>query len=319
MQYPILHHYWGSPYAEKVRLYLGYKQMEWRSCEIAVTPPRPSLAAVLGDFRRTPVLQVGADYICDTRLILDAVDALSSDRPGGHSALSDFICGWVEPRAFVLLGAVRFQTVADVEGIFGGQVSAQQFRGDRLPFMRPAYEPARFSSLRDPARDHLKRYLGVIDKALSGGSPFIGGPEPSHGDFSAYHTIWWLRAPPSHPELLADYPRIERWADRIAGFGHGAFKPVSDSETFAAAKGANANKIMFMPDWPQESDHRLGCEVEVVADDYGRAPVTGKLAAMTDRHVTLERESEQAGQVRVHFPRLGYEIVSVENRARQPA
>lgn len=44
----ILHHYWGSPYAEKVRLALGYKHAGWRSREITVTPPRPSLAPILG-------------------------------------------------------------------------------------------------------------------------------------------------------------------------------------------------------------------------------------------------------------------------------
>lgn len=65
----ILHHYWGSPYAEKIRLLLGYKELQWRSLEIPVIPPRDSLQCVFGAFRRTPVLQIGADFFCDTRLI----------------------------------------------------------------------------------------------------------------------------------------------------------------------------------------------------------------------------------------------------------
>ncbi len=27
----ILHHYWESPYAEKIRLILGFKRLAWRS------------------------------------------------------------------------------------------------------------------------------------------------------------------------------------------------------------------------------------------------------------------------------------------------
>ena len=70
----ILHHYWGSPYAEKIRRILGYKKLTWRSLEITPTPPRPSLEPIFGGFRRTPVLQIGSDYFCDTRLIAEVID-----------------------------------------------------------------------------------------------------------------------------------------------------------------------------------------------------------------------------------------------------
>ncbi len=46
----ILHHYWLSPYADKVRRMLGAKGLAWRSVEAPVIPPRPSLSPVLGAF-----------------------------------------------------------------------------------------------------------------------------------------------------------------------------------------------------------------------------------------------------------------------------
>ena len=66
----ILHHYDFSNYSEKVRLALGYKGLDWCSVIIPPVAPKPDLTPLTGGYRRTPVLQVGADIYCDTRLIL---------------------------------------------------------------------------------------------------------------------------------------------------------------------------------------------------------------------------------------------------------
>ena len=66
----ILHHYETSPYAEKVRLGLGLKGLAWASVEIPVIMPKPDLTALTGGYRKTPVLQIGADLYCDSQLIM---------------------------------------------------------------------------------------------------------------------------------------------------------------------------------------------------------------------------------------------------------
>ena len=65
----ILHHYPQSPFAEKARLMLGFKGLSWRSVHIPPMSPKPDLTALTGGYRKTPVLQVGADIYCDTALI----------------------------------------------------------------------------------------------------------------------------------------------------------------------------------------------------------------------------------------------------------
>jgi glutathione S-transferase len=65
----ILHHYPTSPFAEKARLLLGFKRLSWRSVQIPPMMPKPDLVALTGGYRKTPVLQVGADVYCDTALI----------------------------------------------------------------------------------------------------------------------------------------------------------------------------------------------------------------------------------------------------------
>ena len=70
----IRHHYPTSPFAEKVRLMLGYKNLSWKSDVIPMVSPKPDVVALTGGYRKTPVLQIGADIYCDTALIADVLE-----------------------------------------------------------------------------------------------------------------------------------------------------------------------------------------------------------------------------------------------------
>ena len=65
----ILHHFLTSPFSEKVRLILGYKRLAWKSVLVPGYSPKPDVVALTGGYRRTPLLQIGADIYCDTALI----------------------------------------------------------------------------------------------------------------------------------------------------------------------------------------------------------------------------------------------------------
>ena len=62
----ILHHYPLSPFAEKIRLILGFKKLPWHSVVIPNMMPKPDVVALTGGHRRTPFLQIGSDIYCDT-------------------------------------------------------------------------------------------------------------------------------------------------------------------------------------------------------------------------------------------------------------
>ena len=66
----IFHHFAGSPFSEKVRIAFGIKQLAWKSVTIPNMMPKPDLMPLTGGYRKTPVLQVGADIYCDTQLIM---------------------------------------------------------------------------------------------------------------------------------------------------------------------------------------------------------------------------------------------------------
>ena len=87
----ILHEYPTSPYAEKIRLALRLKNLAWSRVEIPVIMPRPDLMPLTGGYRRTPVMQIGADIYCDTAIILRELEArfpMPALKLPGHEGLA---------------------------------------------------------------------------------------------------------------------------------------------------------------------------------------------------------------------------------------
>ena len=70
----ILHHYPSSPFSEKIRLVLGFKQLPWKSVIIPSIAPKPDVLALTGGYRKTPFLQIGADIYCDSALICQVLE-----------------------------------------------------------------------------------------------------------------------------------------------------------------------------------------------------------------------------------------------------
>jgi glutathione S-transferase len=307
----ILHHYQLSPYAEKARLMLGYKGASWRSVEVSPLPPRPGLQPVLGAFRRIPVLQRGADFFCDTRLMAEVLDSVTPVPPlfsPQARALSTLIANWAEPRAFVMMGPVRFETREDIQPLREVGIEPGDFLRDRAPFMAPAVDTRRSAGIRASARDHVIAYLTVLDDLLrDAGGAYLCGSKPSTADFSAYHTLWWLRQPPQRDVLLQRFAALRDWADRMAAIGHGRFEPMTPDEASHEVLAAQA-QMPWKPAWAVVDDERVGQVMNLCADDYGRDVISGTVSAVSDRHVTLTREAPGLGVVRVHFPKVGYEL-----------
>jgi len=107
----ILHHYPMSPFAEKVRLILGFKGLAWRSVQIPSIMPKPDLQALTGGYRRTPVLQVGADIYCDTALICDVLEhrqPAPALYPPAHKGAARILAQWADQQLFTAAMAYNF-------------------------------------------------------------------------------------------------------------------------------------------------------------------------------------------------------------------
>jgi glutathione S-transferase len=147
----ILHHYETSPYAEKVRLGLGLKGLAWASVEIPVIMPKPDLTALTGGYRKTPVLQIGADLYCDSQLIVRELERRHpspSFYPAGRGA-ADALAWWAEKTMFSPAVSIVFAKRPDTlpEGGVSrrpGQVLRPEYRSRRND--SGSAEPARPAS-----------------------------------------------------------------------------------------------------------------------------------------------------------------------------
>ena len=99
----ILHHYPTSPFAEKVRLIMGYKKLAWHGVTIPMVMPKPDVVALTGGYRRTPLLQIGADVYCDTSLIATVLEHLQPQPalfPEPLKGLARIVAQWADGELF---------------------------------------------------------------------------------------------------------------------------------------------------------------------------------------------------------------------------
>lgn len=205
----ILHHYPTSPFAEKARLMLGFKQLSWRSVMIPPLMPKPDLTALTGGYRKTPVLQVGADIYCDTALIarrLEAEKATPALLPEGQEFNVSLLAQWADSVLFQHAVALVFQPesmalrFAKVPPEFAKAFAADRgalFSGGtatRLPL--------------EQAKHNWPALMGALQRQLQREQgDFLFG-EPSLADFSVAHCLWFLRGTPVTSPLVDDYPEV---------------------------------------------------------------------------------------------------------------
>jgi glutathione S-transferase len=299
----ILHHYPMSPFAEKVRLMLGCKQLPWRSVIIPPVMPKPDVVALTGGYRKTPILQIGADIYCDTALIARVLEA-RQPAPTLYPAAAPLavpLSQWADSSLFAAAVSWAMQP-AGVAAILGAQPPEvlKAFAADRAAMRANAPRP----TLAD-ATAQLKQHLSVLAVQLQQAGPWLFGAAPSIADFSVGHCLWFIRLARPVAHLLDDYPPIGPWLDRLCSIGHATSTPMDSGEALAVAAGADTHA-------PTRVEPGLGFEagqaVTVAATDYGVDPVAGTLVGLSPQESVLRRIDARAGTVQVHFPRFGFQI-----------
>jgi len=300
----ILHHYDSSPFSEKIRLILGYKGLSWRSVQIPVIMPKPDLMPLTGGYRKTPVMQIGADIYCDTQRIARELEARFPEPslfPFGHRGVSWAVGMWTDRAFFNATVAIIFGSLAD-------QVP-EDFIKDRERFAGRPFDVNAMKAAVPMMRDHWRASVAWLDDQLTDERAFLLGDKPALSDFNAMMNIWFLRnGYPPASTLLDEFPRVQAWADRIAAFGHGTPSPMDAKEALSIAKAATS--IAQPAEDPRDPNGRKpGDKVTVMADDTGRDPITGTLVASDAHSIAIAHEAPEVGSVTLHFPRAGFLVM----------
>ena len=305
----ILHHYPQSPFAEKMRLILGYKKLSWQSVLAPMIMTKPNLIALTGGYRRIPVLQIGADVYCDTALICDVLEHRASEKtlyPDAQKGLARTVAQWADTTLFQVAMAYNFQPAgatfmfpdADKLKSFAADRAAMRNNAQRMP---PADATATY-------RSYLRRIAHMLEH-----HSWLLGDQPSVADFSVYHALWFTRHQvPPVAGILESVPAVLAWMDRMAAIGHGTSTHMTAEAALAIARDSTPSSL---GEEIHQDDHgiALGSMVTVTAESFGLEPTVGHLVAATRTRYTLSREDAHVGKVHVHFPRMGFLLKKMES------
>jgi glutathione S-transferase len=299
----ILHHYAMSPFSEKIRLIFGFKRLAWRGVAIPSVMPKPDVVALTGGYRKTPVLQIGADIYCDTALIAQLLEAQQpqpalypTDRP-----LAAALAQWADSYLFQE-SVVWAMQPAGIPAILAVSSPDQMkvFAADRAAMRGNFPRPA----LSDGAAQ-LRVHLSAIEAQLAKGGPWLFGATGCIADFSVAHCLWFIRRATPVASLLTDYPGVSSWLDRVLAIGHHKHEEMSSADAIAVAAASSGHAPAAVA---AGQGFEAGEAVTVAAIDYGTDPVAGTLVGLSNTESVIKRVDPRAGTVHVHFPRFGFQI-----------
>ncbi|MDE2451997.1 MAG: glutathione S-transferase family protein [Burkholderiales bacterium] len=302
-----LHHYAFSTFSEKVRVALGLKGLAWRSVDVPGLPPRPLLSPLTGGYRRVPVLQIGADLYCDTHLILPTLERLfptPSLYPAGCEGVARGL-------SFAWDRAMWIPTIGVLTHFIGEHIPADFLEDRRNDYLYVDISKAAMAPDLPLYRQRVNAQYAWLKSALADGRAFIFGAAPSALDLSCFQTIHLLRknCPPEVDAFVGIDGPLPAWYERVSALGHGQPTETSAEDAFAAARDAQPLPVTHLRADGDPGGLPAGAKVVVTPDDTARVPVAGTLVAASDSEIVIHRQDPQAGDLHIHFPRLGFDVL----------
>lgn len=304
----ILHHYWPSPFAHKIRLALGLSGVAWRSVEIPRVPPKPLLMPLTAGYRRTPVLQSGADVYCDTQNIVRALTAITDNHQLLPTDLSGKILAftdWADGAVFNLAARVVLTSALDT--------APPEFIQDRGGlYFGPNWTPEGLRSQLPGVILQLAAHLNSIDSGLGAQGGFMSN-DLSYADVTIAYLAWFIRGRwDQGPEFLQQFANIERIEREV----HEAVREVYEDLSAEDALKIAANSESQSPSGVTKQSGvtlRQGMQIAIKPQaETSDPPVVGRLRYLDRVRVSIDHHAPEVGDVVVHLPVAGYQIQSCE-------
>jgi glutathione S-transferase len=304
MTEPVLHHYSFSPFAEKARTMLGFKHIPWKSVQIPHVLPKPDVVALTGGYRKTPILQIGADIYCDTALIarvLERVAPAPSLFPAGDTLAVQAAAHFADTSLFGITVPIAYQPgigmLADKPAEFIAELGKDRaaMRQGGTARRGPVHE----------CKALLPGMLARVEAQFKG--PFLFGEQPCIADFSLYNALWPLWKPADVRVLLDPYPKAKAFVARMDAIGHGKYTEITSGEAIELARSSKPEAVKDAVAL-ETGGIALGEQASAMPIDSGLSPVTGELVKASTDEIVIRRTDPRAGTVHVHFPRFGYQL-----------
>lgn len=298
----ILHHYDSSPFAQKARWYFGLKKLPWKSVVIPMVMPKPLLMPMTGGYRKTPILQIGADVYFDTSLIAAEIERRQPAPtffPAGGEGMAAVWSAWADQNLFLPAANFSLANLAD-------RLPADFFE-DRAKMMnRPVTPVEKMKAALPLFKSQMYLQLDRLTDVFSDGRKFLLGDAPGLADLAAAHPLWMvgMNSGKRVAAGLDPYPTVRAWVERVAAVGDGPRSEMSGEEALAIAKAAT-------PETPRASEAvegapALGARVSVQTEDRAPEPVKGEVVLVRRNEIAIRRTDPEAGDIVIHVPRVGF-------------
>jgi glutathione S-transferase len=301
----ILHHYDESPFTQKALRMLGIKGLGWRSVVTPMLPPKDDLLALTGGYRGTPVMQIGADVYIDTQLIARELERrwpTPSLFPNGNRGL---------PLALVKWSDAFFRSSLVIALALLLPQWPEEFRRDRQQLF-PDIDFDKVPNDLGHAKSQFRAHAWLLEQQLADGRAFLAGAQAGLADVQAQPFIWMARGAFADvaADLLEGLPHLPGWYERVSAIGDGQRTVITAQEALQEARSAQPGAPALI-DARDAQGLQAGYVVDVMPDDTRRGAVRGAVHVATANEIAIRREHPRAGEVIVHFPRLGYRVVRV--------
>jgi len=333
---PIYYGYNGSPFVAKLEALLLLKNIPARRVDVALYPPRPELASLLGlPYRRVPVLALGRDVYADTSLITSALEryfpashghpSVFPPRKGSGSTDAGFQKALAQFYADKQLFQVGF-------GLLPWTKLPAEVQADRKKFIARDVDFVELTKQRSLYQSQLVSHLVIYEEQLHDGREwFLDTEIPGLTDVSIYFVLSWIRSFRDSRSVFdaEQYPRTVSWLDRMEALlkqkRQASPPPLSKMSGADAAKEIlsapflDISEVGFDEVEAKRLGLKLGSQVAIRPDDTGKEVETfGKVVALNREEIILETEAQKGGPgpIRVHFPRLGYVLREVTVQSR---
>jgi len=304
MRLPILHHFEASPFSEKIRVIFGFKGLPWQSVLVPRIMPKPYLLPLTGGYRRTPVMQIGADIFCDTQIILRKIESLFPQPTIGDGGLPWMTGLWTD----------RFFFNTTVNLVFGSLCDnvPQSFIDDRTELRGAPFDVKQMAAALPHHRDQYRAQVALIEQQLAHGKPWLLD-EFSVADANAYMNVWYVRSnlPALADQLIDSFPRVQEWEKRVRAFGHGSRLEISALDALKVAAQSEPSESLSAS--VDHEGRKAGDLVRLTADEPVKTSITGRIISISENHVAIQRNDKDVGDIVVHFPRIGYQLTDLKN------
>ena len=305
MLLPIFHHYPQSPIAEKIRITFGIMGMEWQSVQIPRIPPKPLLMPLTGGYRRTPVLQLGADIFCDSQTIAWQLGLQNSNAPAyqlSNKSLELILGSFGEAILFSL--SVRVVLTNSM-----GKAPEEFIKDRGSLYFEPGWTVEEMKNSLPSILLQLQAAFDLINHHLLENGPFINGDIPSYSDAVVQHCVWFLCGRwEGGIDFIKPFDAVCKQREAIASLGHGISHDISAEQALETATKNIPNAPMGI-NCKFTGGLRRGQRVKIRPNGRTSDPdVIGALRYLDETVIIIDYEHEETGQVAIHFPVLGYQI-----------